>query len=138
MPNKKNIKKELSAHEQRELDVAIGFLEGVIGRDPEYFDALQILGDDYTRRGRYQSGLQMDQRLADLRPEDPLVQYNLACSYSLLDQHEQAAAALHHALDHGYHDFKWLVRDPDLKKFRSHPLYKTIQAKVRSLKNKSA
>ncbi len=138
MPSKNNSKREMSAQEQRELDVAIGFLEGVTKRDPEYVEALQLLGDDYTRRGRFESGLEVDQRLAGLRPEDPLVQYNLACSHSLLDQPEAAAAALQRALDHGYRDFKWLARDPDLKKFRQHELYKTVQARVRSLKNEAA
>ena len=137
MPNKNHPKKKLSAQEQRELDVAIGFLEGVVGRDPEYVEALQLLGDDYTRRGRYQSGLQVDERLAQLRPDDALVQYNLACSYSLTDQFEAAAAALNLALDLGYREFTWLARDPDLKKLRRHALYKGIRAKVRKLKSQA-
>ncbi len=137
MPNKNNAKKKLSAQEQRELDVAIGFLEGVVGRDPEYVEALQLLGDDYTRRGRYQSGLQVDERLARLRPDDALVQYNLACSYSLTDQFEAAATALNLALDLGYREFTWLARDPDLKKLRQHVLYKSIRAKVRKLKSQA-
>jgi tetratricopeptide (TPR) repeat protein len=137
MPNKNNAKKKLSAQEQRELDVAIGFLEGVVGRDPEYVEALQLLGDDYTRRGRYQSGLQVDERLARLRPDDALVQYNLACSYSLTDKFEAAATALNLALDLGYREFTWLARDPDLKKLRQHALYKSIRAKVRKLKSQA-
>lgn len=129
---------KVSAQEQKDLDIAIGFLEGVVKRDPEYIEALQLLGDDYTRRGAYQSGLAVDERLATLRPREPLIQYNLACSYALLDQPEQAAAALDRALAHGYRDFKWLARDPDLKKFRQHPLYKTIQAKIKKIKSEAA
>jgi tetratricopeptide (TPR) repeat protein len=137
MPDKNNPPKKNSDQQQNDLDVSIGFLEGIVGRDPEYIEALQLLGDDYTRRGKFQSGLQIDERLATLRPADPLVQYNLACSYSLLDQPEHAAAALDRALTHGYRDFKWLARDPDLKKFRAHPLYKTIQARIKKLKTHS-
>jgi hypothetical protein len=28
----------------------------------------------------------------------------------------------------GYRDFKWLVKDPDLKKLRAHPRYKANRA----------
>ena len=41
-------------------------------------DALQILGDHYTQRGRIIEGLKVDERLARLEPGIPLVFYNLA------------------------------------------------------------
>ena len=72
---------KLSSREQRDLDIEIQFLEGVVRRDRRYVEALQLLGDDYTRRGRFKDGLQVDRRLARLCPEDPLVHYNLACSF---------------------------------------------------------
>jgi tetratricopeptide (TPR) repeat protein len=136
MPEKRSAKKKLSRDEQKDLDVKIGFMEGVVKRDPGYVEALQILGDDYTRRGKYVSGLKVDEQLSQLRPEDPLVQYNLACSYSLTGNISQAVAALEKAIELGYRDFKWMIRDPDLKNLREHPLYKGIRAKVRKLKPK--
>src|ERR1051325_2887055 len=60
----------------------ISFIEGVVRRDPNYVDALQLLGDHYTQRGRYAEGLKVDERLAQLEPRDPSVFYNLACSYT--------------------------------------------------------
>jgi hypothetical protein len=42
-------------------------------------------------------------------------------------------AALHQALDLGYRDFKWLRRDPDLRKLRRHPLYKSVRERVRAM-----
>ena len=137
MPEKSSTKKRLTPQQRKELDVTIGFLEGIVRRDPGYVEALQLLGDDYTRRGNYESGLEVDERLAKLRPDDALVQYNLACSYSLTERFGEAAAALDRALDNGYRDFAWLARDPDLKKFRQHDLFKTIQAKMRKLKTKA-
>ena len=97
MPEKSFAKKKLSRDEERELDVKIGFMEGVVRRDPGYVEALQILGDDYTRRGKFIAGLKVDEQLAQLRPSDPLVQYNLACSYSLTGNYNQAIAALEKA-----------------------------------------
>ena len=130
MPKKLSPRKKLSRQEQQNLDIEIGFIEGVVRRAPAYVDALQLLGDDYTRRGRFSEGLKVDEQLVELRPTDPMIHYNLACSYSLTDQCEAAFASLGHALDLGYHDFKWLSRDPDLTNLRRHPLYKKIRARL--------
>ena len=123
----------LNPQQARNLDIEIEFLEGIVRRDPAYTDALQILGDNYTRRGRLADGLQVDLHLSRLRPEDAGVHYNLACSYALTDQPDLAVAALSRALDLGYRDFKWLRRDPDLRKVRRHPLFRQIRSRVRSL-----
>ena len=140
MPQKKNrpvaTNRSLSRREQKDLDVTIGFLEGIVRRDPGYVDALQLLGDDYTRRGRLLDGLEVDERLSRLCPGDPLVHYNLACSYTLNGSIEDALAALDQAIKLGYRDFKWMARDPDLKKLREHPAYKDLEARVRQIKVK--
>jgi len=78
----------------------------------------------------------VDEQLVRLRPGDALVYYNLACSYSLTEQFESAAAALNRALDLGYRDFKWLSKDPDLAKLRKHPLYKKIRARIKAMEIK--
>jgi len=136
MPKKSSVRKKLTRHELRDLNIEIGFLEGVVQRDPKYVEALQILGDDYTSRGRYCDGLRIDERLAELRPEDSLVLYNLACSYSLVDRVDAALAALERALSLGYRDFKWLAEDPDLRNVRRHPYFQKIRAKLRTLQLK--
>ena len=76
-------RKKATRQELRDMDQEILFLEGLVRRDENYVEALQILGDDYTRRGRYGEGLKIDERLCKLRPDESLVHYNLACSYSL-------------------------------------------------------
>ncbi len=136
MPKEPPVRKKLNRLEKRELDIEIGFLEGLIRRDPGYIDALQILGDDYTKRGKFTLGLRIDQRLAVLRPNDSLVHYNLACSYCLTGQQDEAALALEEALANGYRDFKWMSEDPDLEDLRAHPAYARIRSKVRALKVK--
>jgi hypothetical protein len=136
MPKNPPVRKKLNRLEKRELDIEIGFLEGLVRRDPGYIDALQILGDDYTKRGKFTLGLKIDQRLAVLRPMDSLVHYNLACSYSLTGQQEEAAEAIAQALECGYRDFKWLNEDPDLEDLRAHHAYTQVRTKVRSMKIK--
>lgn len=133
MPKKPRSGK-LTRREQRDLDVEIGFLEGVIHRDPKYVEALQVLGDNYTRRGKFNEGMQIDETLSKLLPGDPTVLYNLACSYALTRRLEQAASALLRALERGYKDYKWLLKDPDLQNLRNHDLFKVIRARIRSAK----
>jgi len=137
MPAKSNARKKMSRAEQRELDTKIEFIEGLVRRDPNYVDALQILGDHYTARGRINEGLKVDERLARLEPGNPLVFYNLACSYSLAGEMDQAANALEKALLLGYRDFDWLAKDPDLKALRTNAAFDELKAKIRQLKAKS-
>lgn len=126
----KNAIRKKSRANHRDLDVKIGFMEGLIRRDPNYVDALQLLGDHYTQRGRFVEGLNVDERLARLEPGNPVVFYNLACSYSLTDQFERAAQSLEKAIQLGYKDFAWLAKDPDLKKFRQQPAFRDILKKI--------
>jgi tetratricopeptide (TPR) repeat protein len=131
--SKKNgdTRKKLTPQELRDLDAEIAFMEGLVKRDPCYIDALLILGDDYTRRDRFEEGLRIDERLCALRPEDCMVHYNLACSLSLLGQCDLAATALERAINLGYSDFDFMAKDPDLKNLREHAGYKRIRAKAR-------
>ena len=136
MPQKSSARKKLSRRESRELDVKIGFLEGIIRRDTHFVEALQLLGDHYTRRGQFRNSLKVDERLSRLEPNNPMAFYNLACSYSLTGRFERAIEALENALALGYRDFHWLARDPDLRELRQHPLYRPIAAKIRKMKIK--
>ena len=133
MPEKSSARKKTKRQENKDLDVKIQFMEGIVRRDPEYIEALQLLGDHYTQRGKYEQGLKVDEQLSRLEPRNPLVFYNLACSYSLTGEVDMAATALDKALALGYRDFKWLAKDPDLRTLRKHPLFRTIEDKIRKM-----
>lgn len=128
----------MKRRESKDLDVKILFMEGIVRRDPEYIEALQLLGDHYTQRGKFEQGLRVDEQLSRLEPRNPLVFYNLACSYSLIGEVDLAATALDKALALGYRDFKWLAKDPDLRTLRKHPLFRDIEAKIRKMNVKIA
>ena len=125
--------RKLSNREQRDLDIEIQFLEGVTRRDRRYVEALQLLGDDYTRRGRFEDGLNVDRRLARLCPSDPLVHYNLACSFSLTEEFRKAANALRKAIHYGYRDFDHLRKDSDLEPLRQNEIYAGIEQEIAEL-----
>ena len=130
MSEQSSSRQDLSSREKQELDVEISFLEGLAKRDPQYVEALQLLGDDYTKRGRFPEGLAVDEHLSRLLPEDSMVFYNLACSFSLTDRVDDSITALKKAVQLGYDDSKWMDEDPDLNKIRSDPRFEQIRHKL--------
>jgi tetratricopeptide (TPR) repeat protein len=134
MPGHTYLKRRLSPKQRRDLDVQIQFMEGVVRRDRRYIEALQLLGDQYTQRGRFADSLRVDRRLTRLQPRDPQVYYNLACSQSLNGRPDRAVLTLEKALSLGYSDLHWLARDPDLKAVRSHPRYQRIRERLRRMR----
>jgi tetratricopeptide (TPR) repeat protein len=125
-----NQRRKLTRKEARSLDVEIAFLEGLHARSPEYVDVLRLLGLVYSQRGRYEDALRVDEELARLVPHDPRVFYNLACSYSLAHQPDESITALGRALNRGYHDYRWILKDPDLANARRHPLFRFISERI--------
>lgn len=133
MLNRSSTKRKLTRKEQRDLDIEISFMEGVVRRDPKFIEAWRVLGDDYARRGRPDEGLKADEQLAQIDPTDPAVFYNLACSYCLLKKMEDGVTALVKAVANGFNDFKWLLKDPDLAPLRKDPHFKKVWVKISAL-----
>ncbi|HUW57957.1 MAG TPA: hypothetical protein VMZ92_15050 [Planctomycetota bacterium] len=119
---------ELSPEDEyrRMLDFEIWFYEGVLERCPDYVEVLQTLGNAYTARGYYEKGLWVDRKLAALCPHDAIVFYNLACSYSLIGEIDEAFSALRRSIKLGYHDVQHLNTDPDLRNVRADHRYDQI------------
>jgi tetratricopeptide (TPR) repeat protein len=112
--------------DQSQLDFEIAFFGGILERLPDYVDVLRVMGNNLTLKGRYAQGLQIDKRLIQLRPTDPLAHYNLACSYALLKRPEQALKTLRRAVELGYRDFRYLREDRDLDSIRHDPRFRQL------------
>lgn len=115
----------------KDLDFEIAFLEGVVNQRPNYVDALVPLSHAYTRRGFYKKGLEIDKRLACLCKDDPIIHYNLACSYALLGKIPGSFTALKRAVQLGFMDFRHIETDVDLKGLREHPPFRAWLAKLK-------
>ncbi len=111
-----------------QLDFEIEFYERILSRDPNYVEVLVNLGGLFTQKGCHRRALQVDLRLARLRPKDPEVFYNLACSYAVLEQKAEAIEALGNAVRHGFCDVDYLANDHDLDSIRSRPDFQCIVA----------
>ena len=104
-----------TSRKKDDIEFEIYFYEKILQDTPNFIEALSAIGDLYTRAGYWQKGLEADVRLSGLRPEDPIVFYNLACSYALLNQTRAALNALSRAVELGYDDFQYLLADDDLE-----------------------
>jgi tetratricopeptide (TPR) repeat protein len=135
-PGSTGRRKPLTTQEKRDLGVENQFLKGLVERDPDYIDAWQALGDNYTLLGRNRAGLRVDLRLAELLPEDPSAQFNLACSLAMNKKYDEAVERLHLALDLYYPNLHWFARDPELKELRKLPIYDSIRKRLKTLRLK--
>ena len=104
-----------------DIDFEIGFYENVLKGSPDFIEAMMALADLYTKKGLHREGLHLDERLSRLRPGNSVIFYNLACSYSLLNNSYAALNAVKKAIELGYDDFEHLYNDQDLANLLADP-----------------
>ena len=109
----------------------IKFYEGLLSKRPDFVQALISLGDAYTRYGFYREGLSVDQRLVQLRPDDPVVNYNLACSLSLVGDLAKCREQLMRAVELGYRDFAYILEDTDMENLRQDAAFAEFYAQLK-------
>lgn len=131
--NEKQIKGSVRKSAKRK-DFEIRFYEDILKERPDCVNVLIPLGDAYTRKGFYQEGLSIDRKLVKLKPNDPTVYYNLACSLSLCGLEKEAFEMLKKAVLFGYDDFAYMLKDADLENVRKLPGFKTFFLKLKRLK----
>ncbi|MBK6941099.1 MAG: hypothetical protein IPH13_13035 [Planctomycetes bacterium] len=122
----------LAAVEATSLVCEIELLETAICTARENVELLVRLGELYSRSGRIREGLAVDLRLVTLAPRDPIVLYNLACSFSLWGKPETALRMLELSLEFGYDDEGHLVRDPDLANVRELACFDEFLIRLRT------
>lgn len=122
---------------RKRKDLEIKFYEGLLSKNPNFFHALVSLADAYTKKGFHREGLEVDKRLVSLKPEDPTIRYNFACSLSLIGETEEAFRELKKAILFGYNDFSYILEDADLENVRKHCKFKDFFNKAKKLKQSS-
>lgn len=114
-----------------DLDFQLVFYEGIVRENPDFAEVLIVLGEIYTKKGLYEKGLRVDKKLSKLRPDNPIVHYNLACSLSLLGDISGSFRALKHAIELGYDDFLFMRNDPDLSNLRCDERFSDLMKRVK-------
>ena len=131
----KNPAASLKNLQENDFVFEIDFYEGIIEKKPNFVEALMALGDLYTKVGQHEKGLAIDEKLSKLRPYNPIVLYNLACSYSILNDSKKAFRTIQKAIECGYRDFEHLEHDPDLINLRQDNRFQHYLAKIKKNRN---
>lgn len=112
--------------ERPQVDFELEFFDALLARLPDHADALRAQASNLSAKGLIREGLKVDQKLVQLRPEDPTAHYNLACRYALLRQPDLAITTLRRAVELGYRDFRYMVADRDLDSIRRDPRFRDL------------
>jgi tetratricopeptide (TPR) repeat protein len=109
------------------------FYKGILEAAPGYLEARVQLANLLTKVGRYEEGLLHDLDLAQRRPNDPTILYNLACSYSLVGRLESSCQTLFKAMEKGFDNLKLLFGDQDLDALRKSHFWPEIVERLKAL-----
>lgn len=104
----------------------LGLFEAALEGDSRNLDVLVLLGDAYDRRGLVEKGLEVDMKLAQIRPEEASFHYRLACRHSVLGHIDPALQALTRAIQLGYNKLEHLRENPDLDNLKKDRRYEEI------------
>lgn len=117
---------------KEDITFDISFYESVLRRNSNYTEVIELLGGLYTKAGRIADGLKMDRKLVRLQPANATAHYNLACSLALLDKVPEAISSLTTAIERGYADYDWMLKDDDLASLRPLPEFIHLLALVKT------
>ncbi|HUQ20744.1 MAG TPA: protein kinase [Gemmatimonadaceae bacterium] len=70
--------------------------------------------------------VELAERARIIDPEDPMLLYNIACTYAPLGKTEESLSALERAVEKGWGDKNWIEHDSDLESIRDNPRFKAI------------
>ncbi len=109
----------------------VSFFERLDKRDPNDQRVMELLAQLYTKVGKNEEGLRVDERLSKLCPENATIHYNLACSQALVGEHASAIDTLNKAISLGYTDFEWMLKDEDLVSLQNNTEFQDLIEQLR-------
>ena len=93
---------------------------------PEDVRARILLANSYAFLGRNGNAAEQLEKAVAMRPKDPNVLYNAACTYGLMKMKDEALMMLAKSAETGFSDFEWASRDPDLACLHDEPEFQAV------------
>jgi tetratricopeptide (TPR) repeat protein len=91
--------------------------------DPDDSRALIIGAAANASLGESEIAAEYAERALRVDPDDPMLLYNVACTYGVLGRTNECLDALESAVSKGWGDRAWLEHDSDLDSIRGQPRY---------------
>ena len=76
--------------------------------------------------GDREGGLEWTDRAREISPDEPMVLYNVACTYALAEKPEDAIDVLEQAVASGWGHKEWVEHDSDLDPLRDNPRFQAL------------
>ncbi|MFA5645385.1 MAG: hypothetical protein WDA18_03390 [Candidatus Ratteibacteria bacterium] len=127
MTKKTVLNKEECIIVQKEITI----LREILKKRPDCIEVLLALADAYVETGDYQASLEIDSKIVQLNPHEPIGYYNLSCDFSALGMIENAYSALFTSVVFGFRDFVTIRQDPDLRNLREDRRYEQFYIQLR-------
>jgi serine/threonine protein kinase/Tfp pilus assembly protein PilF len=104
----------------------VGLIDVHLGLNPDDPRACVLGAIVHAILGDKERAIEFTKRAMQVDPEDPMLLYNVCCTYARLGMPDESLNALEHAVEKGWGDRSWLEHDSDLDSIRELPRYKAI------------
>ena len=105
---------------------AVKLIEQRLDMDPDHARAYNLGATTLMKLGNIPRALEFAAKSLSIEPDDPLILYNVACMYALMDKREDALAHLERAVRNGFGHKESMANDPDLESIRRTPWFHAI------------
>jgi non-specific serine/threonine protein kinase len=107
-------------------------LQEQVRQVPEDARAWILLAANHAKDGQTETAIRELQKATSLRPRDPIIVYNAACTYGVMKKKAEALELLKRLGDVGNFSFDWASRDPDLACLHDDPEFQRLVAEDRA------
>ncbi|HEX7030215.1 MAG TPA: tetratricopeptide repeat protein [Gammaproteobacteria bacterium] len=90
--------------------------------------AIYLACGSMIQLGMYQAAMEWSERALAIDPDDPMINYNVACCYAQAGEPEKALDCLDKAKGSGMLSAGWLKNDSDLFSLHDHPRFQALLA----------
>ena len=117
-------------HELRRQQIQV--LQEQLRQVPEDARAWILLAGNHAKDGQTETAIRELQKATSLRPRDPIIVYNAACTYGVMKKKAEALELLKRLGEVGNFSFDWASRDPDLACLHDDPEFQRLVAEDRA------
>ena len=105
---------------------ALKLMEERLELNPDDARAANLAAAFHARLGNLSKAVEYADRSLGIDPDDPMLLYNVACTYVALARYEDAMNCLERAVDKGFGHKEWIDHDPDLDPIRNQLRFQAI------------
>ena len=94
--------------------------------NPDDARAVYMAANGLAALGEREKARQWAERARSMRPDDPMLLYNVGCIYGLLEMTQEAIECLEQSVERGLSNRGWLEHDSNLDSVRGHQRFQAL------------